>query len=84
MVSILTTQSTFLKTSLTSNTIFLLAKDKEMNMSSSAARLKTKHGRACEETCSPGLSWVRELYRHLPGQGHGGPAGVWTLWPGPG
>ena len=42
MVSIFTTQSTFLKTSLTSNTIFLMAKDKEMNLSSSACLLQSK------------------------------------------
>ena len=34
--------------------------------------LKTKHGRACEETCSPGLSRVRELYPHLPGRAQAG------------
>ena len=42
MVTICATQSTFLKTSLASNTIFQLAKDKEMYLSSSAAYSKTK------------------------------------------
>jgi hypothetical protein len=36
VVSICATQSTFLKTSLTTNTIFQLAKDKEMFLASSA------------------------------------------------
>ena len=44
--------------------------------------LKTKHGRACEETCSPGLSRVRELYPHLPGRAQAG-EGLHVLLLGP-
>ena len=52
MVSICATQSTFLKTSLTTNTILQLAKDKEMFLSSSACLPQDQA--ACEGNCSPG------------------------------
>ena len=48
MVSICTTKSTFLKTSLTSNTIFQLANEKELFCCRlSSSHIKTKHGRCC-------------------------------------
>ena len=59
-MSISTTQSTFLKTSLTTNTIFQLAKDKEMFLSSSACLPQDQS--ACEGNCSPGHKSVRDSW----------------------